>query len=252
MAAVFLGLIALAAVVMIVLFALAIVFIVLEIALRLLMAFGIAIAVGAAIIAAEIMLGWPDGTGVIAGLVSFPLAIMIVWQLRGPVGKRLEDRQPEKFKVKPSSQKVGPPETIAPISQAEPAGDEEVGKAWMMATNLEPHYAEELNQARAFCGELLHRTAAANMFEPAILDHAALIRRHVPGLLDDLRLAQGLEAEEVTAARSIIVKRLIEIGNKSSVLMERERERLRQALSVRQIHLSRALSDGAPELERET
>jgi hypothetical protein len=88
----------------------------------------------------------------------------------------------------------------SPVVSPEPAGDESIGAAWILAEKIIPDGARRLPPMRAACAQLLH-AANADGFDQALREGAILVRKHVPDLVKDtealLRTADPDERDQL-------------------------------------------------------
>jgi hypothetical protein len=167
--------------------------------------------------------------GVGSGLVTFPFLVRAAF-------KRFQRATPKvQSRASPPVQ-AAPPASPVPI---EPKGDEAVGAAWVLATEIVPASAVRFRQHREGCAALLH-AADADGYDPALRDGAVLVRNHVPELVMRTQaLLRGADSEDREGLCAELSRSLDAIGAKVADAVAAYRRTQREALAIRHTHVRR-------------
>lgn len=201
-----------------------------QLLLKLTLALAVSLLIAGSVGVVSAVLGH-DGvlSGVLAWILALPLALVIVWRWRGFFD---DDRKPAKppVIVKPTNDV----EEMAGVSQSKPLAD-----AWNRAELLAPNAG--LHLARMACAHFLAVHESVPQPEPAAMDLALLIRRHVPGLVADVeRVWAQATAVERQATVAEMVSDLHQIGDDAEAMLAELRQASRDQLKIRRARIAMA------------
>ena len=213
--------------------AVAIIKAVIELMIRVVLAAGLAALVGCIVGVAAAQ--W-EADGIVAGVfvafLAFVPALLSVWRWRsfranGPDGRR--GRTDRVIEAAPEI----PIERRLDLTDAA-----RLSVAWDSASKLAPQ--RDLRRSRNACARFLAAFEAEADCDPANVELAVFIRRHVPSLVEDTQAAlHNVAPEEREALVAGLVADLMQLGHEASDVSERRAAMARERLDIRRSHLAR-------------
>lgn len=199
-----------------------------RLALGLVLSVGLGVASG--IMSAQNGLDGPS-VGTVLALIALLPCIVLVWRWRAA-------RQSGGFVGKDLADNFTPDELVTSIEEQLGLADAAALRdAWDNAARIAP--GAQLDAPREACAGFLKLATADALSHPEEIELAVLIRKHVPGLIDDtsavLRLAPESDAEE--AIRSMLDE-LQALGDEAMSALITLREEAEERLSIRKSRLS--------------
>jgi hypothetical protein len=200
----------------------------LEIGLRLLLASAIVLCSGLAGGAIASQHGYDGGqSGVVVAALTVIPALLIVWAWRGSVSDRLGRR------IAKAPRPVFIDDTAKPIEQMLALEDSGMlSTAWADAQRLAPRDA--LDEDRNACAKFLASFAASADCDPAAIELATMIRRHVPALVSETHaVVDGANEEERSEIIDAMVADLRQVGIDARAALADQHLAARERLGIR-------------------
>lgn len=210
-------------------FAIAILRYLFEIGFRLLIATAIVLGTGLVGGVTASQLGYDGGlSGLAVAALTVVPALLIVWARRGPVLGKL-GRQ----RAKAPGPAIAEASSSKPIEQTLGLKDAAVlSSAWEDAQRLAPRDA--LDEDRNACAKFLASFAASADCEPAAIELATMIRRHVPGLVSETRtVVDGADEDERREIIDAMVADLRQVGSDARAALADQHLAARERLGIR-------------------
>ncbi len=200
-----------------------------EIGLRLLIAAAIVLCAGLVGGAIASQHGYDGGLSglAVAALTVIP-ALLIVWTWRGSVSARLDKRGAKAPRPALPDGSVG--KAVEQTLVLEDAV--ELGSAWEEAQRLAPRDA--LDEDRNACAKFLASFTASADCDPAAIELATTIRRHVPGLVSETRaVVNGANEHERREVIKTLIADLRQVGSDARAALAGQHILARERLGIR-------------------
>ena len=213
--------------------AVAIIRAIIELMIRVALAAALAAIVGC--IAGIVIAQWgADGivAGVVVTLLAFVPTLSSVWKWR-----RLAASGPDRRKAEPhrASEDASELQIERKLGLAHAA---RLAAAWNAASLLAPQ--SDLQKMREACARFLATFEAEADCDPANVELAVFIRRHVPSLVEDTQaVLRGASQEKREALVTGLVADLRQLGQEATDASERRSAIARNRLDIRRSHLAR-------------
>lgn len=206
--------------VLVLVIAAALVLAVIELLVRLVLTTALAILAGAVV---GIVVALAGGDGTLAGSVTTVIAILptllLVNRWRSTLATPLPSTEAAPI-VEPS---------LMPLDEHE--------RAWAIGRKFAPQGA--LDNAYAASQKLLQLVDRQDSIDPELIEHAVILRRHVPGLVDDTEtvLANATTDERRIIAMAELVKDLQMLGAAADALLKQRVASAQEQLKLRRARL---------------
>lgn len=167
------------------------------------------------------------------GILSLPLAIMLVWKWLGPIDGHPHSKT-EKVEMAETAVENRPVKKPIKLEKDVEAGWDSICSHFSASDIAEMEHYRDQNRLLLQLARESDITAG-----PEIAEQAMLIRRHIPAIADEFKAASSLLDGEAWTELMIQTRQSLErVGRRSFDLLAIERSRRRDALELRNRHLS--------------